>query len=736
MRKTVAPLVINPFVVQQTASATKDDVTGLTHVQRQHKDPFGGLDTDLLAWMFRPKKVLCNQVFELEIDGTVFVSYPIVLDQGPLRLFNVIFAISTGYTGPSVGLVNAYEAVAKRLATTLLHEENRCAYVSEEVRKMFRVWSELRQANLATQDPSSTAAAAASSASSTTTSSSSSSSSSSASALLSPSSLSSSSTKDNNNVEWSERGAGDTEVDLHTLVDVCLARSLLACDIKDIYHKLRQQRMAQVLVNSFIPLSLSLRDPTVHPNTPIRPYQTLLLLKDESVILRSLPRDASPQLHRLIAVANPLKSFEELYIESGIPLAQLYRLAAHLVYWGCGRVVDTLTKHNMYMVHPGADLRPRSSHAMEFQSKFGGGSSNSSSVAAQGGNSSNSSAANSSTSTNSSKGSSSSTNGSTPRKSSKRDRRAHRTTSLTQLLSQISVNPGKVGDFLRGLDAPQQLNFIKMLIWLLRHDYLVQLHMYIHIVIPPEWIEQQPSMRSMSSAHHNVHRRATSRMGGMRSDRHLSSMGGMGGMSSMGSMGGGMSSMSSMSSIRRDDIADDSGGTRPLRRSYSDPVPINADTQSGSGMDSGGSEGGKTPRSYDEDSKLLGTSLERDIEELSAGSMSPVGSLKARMKFHRRARSNSFTNNSQQDGSLNRQPPQRGVRFTQQSYVQSYLDSIADDTPVYQMLKRLSPYFHGKHHVEEIMWRETVSRKAIQSVFGTYNNILSTTLHPKAASEW
>jgi hypothetical protein len=55
---------------------------------------------------------------------------------------------------------------------------------------------------------------------------------------------------------------------------------------------------------------------------------------------------------------------------------------------------------------------------------------------------------------------------------------------------------------------------------------------------------------------------------------------------------------------------------------------------------------------------------------------------------------------------------------------------------VYQMLKRLSPYFHGQHHVEEIMWRETVSRKAIQSVFATYTNILCTTLHPKAASKW
>ena len=78
----------------------------------------------------------------------------------------------------------------------------------------------------------------------------------------------------------------------------------------------------------------------------------------------------------------------------------------------------------------------------------------------------------------------------------------------------------------------------------------------------------------------------------------------------------------------------------------------------------------------------------------------------------------------------------REGRFSMASYESLYLESIADDTPVYTMLKRLSPYFHGKHHVEEIMWRETVSRKAIQSVFATYSNVLISVLHPKAASEW
>jgi len=297
-KQTVAPLVLNPFVSCHTAVEDDDqqsDPSSSTTSTTKGIDPFGGLDTDLLAWMFRPKKVLCNQVFELEIDGTVFVSYPIVLEGGPLRLFNVVFAITTGYTGPSVGLINSYKAVAKRLATTLLHEENRCSYVSQEVQKMFRVWDELRRvasakmndggsaavsssaSTMAPPAPStvaSTLGVAAVAALSQTSSSSTPGSVSSPSTPSTPSNSNSSSSSSSNSnnattsastVEWSERGAGDVKVDLHTLVDVCLSRSLLACDIKDIYHKLRQQRMAQIIVNSFIPLSLSLRDPTIHP---------------------------------------------------------------------------------------------------------------------------------------------------------------------------------------------------------------------------------------------------------------------------------------------------------------------------------------------------------------------------------------------------------------------------------------------------------------------------------------
>jgi len=103
--KMVAPLVQNPFVVRYTATSSSDDTfaTQSSYLNKnENKDPFGDFDTDLLAWMFRPRRVMCNQVFELEIDGTSFVSYPIVLPNSSLRLFNVVFAIGTSFTSPSV----------------------------------------------------------------------------------------------------------------------------------------------------------------------------------------------------------------------------------------------------------------------------------------------------------------------------------------------------------------------------------------------------------------------------------------------------------------------------------------------------------------------------------------------------------------------------------------------------------------------------------------------------------
>jgi hypothetical protein len=45
------------------------------------------------------------------------------------------------------------------------------------------------------------------------------------------------------------------------------------------------------------------------------------------------------------------------------------------------------------------------------------------------------------------------------------------------------------------------------------------------------------------------------------------------------------------------------------------------------------------------------------------------------------------------------------------------------------LFKRLCVYFHGQYHLEEIMWRENVSRSELRTVLGTYQDIIVCCLH-------
>lgn len=58
-----------------------------------------------------------------------------------------------------------------------------------------------------------------------------------------------------------------------------------------------------------------------------------------------------------------------------------------------------------------------------------------------------------------------------------------------------------------------------------------------------------------------------------------------------------------------------------------------------------------------------------------------------------------------------------------------YLEKIATTNPVYTLFKRLCAYFHGQYHLEEIMWRENVSRGELRTVLSTYQDIIVCCLH-------
>ena len=66
---------------------------------------------------------------------------------------------------------------------------------------------------------------------------------------------------------------------------------------------------------------------------------------------------------------------------------------------------------------------------------------------------------------------------------------------------------------------------------------------------------------------------------------------------------------------------------------------------------------------------------------------------------------------------------------------EALLESLADDSVTYHLLRRLCPYFHGRHHLEEIMWRVHLDRKTIHLVISTYSEYLVTVKHPAETGE-
>ncbi|GLE01183.1 hypothetical protein PINS_up010013 [Pythium insidiosum] len=253
----------------------------------------------------------------------------------------------------------AFRAIAAQLANGLLHEELRAGFVTRQVHELLHIRDELAQQERLLASSNGAGNGSGNATSSSTT----------------------GATNATGGGAGSKDGGGGGSggegrltaiaVDPQTIIDVSLGKNMLANDLKSVFHGLQESGTAHVVLNRWVKLSLTLADalPLEHGNQ-LRPYQTLLLLDDEDKILQALPTDHSHQLRVLISAANPLKSFQDLALETSLPLHQVFRLAAHLVYWGYGRVIDTITMHNIYQVAPTCSFAPHSPQALEFRRRF------------------------------------------------------------------------------------------------------------------------------------------------------------------------------------------------------------------------------------------------------------------------------------------------------------------------------------------------------------------------------
>lgn len=237
----------------------------------------------------------------------------------------------------------------------------------------------------------------------------------------------------------SEATEGPQSPFLHILPKCKLAR-----DLKETYDSLCTTGVVRLHINNWLEVSFclphkihSVASRFIPPEAierslkAIRPYHALLLLKDEKALLQELPLDCSPALVRVIRTSSAVKNLQQLAQDADLALLQVFQLAAHLIYWGKAIVVYPLCENNVYMLSPSATLCLYSPLAEEFSCQFPGHD-------------------------------------------------------LPSVLSKFSL-PVSLSEFKDPLAPPvQETQLIQMVVWMLQHRLLIQLHTYACLMVPPK----------------------------------------------------------------------------------------------------------------------------------------------------------------------------------------------------------------------------------------------------------
>ncbi|NXR26143.1 NPRL3 protein, partial [Cinclus mexicanus] len=221
-----------------------------------------------------------------------------------------------------------------------------------------------------------------------------------------------------------------------------LPKCKLARDLKETYDSLCTTGVVRLHINNWLEVSFCLPHKIHYVATnfippeaierslkSIRPYHALLLLNDEKSLLNELPLDCSPALVRVIKTTSAVKNLQQLAQDADLALLQVFQLAAHLVYWGKAIIIYPLCENNVYMLSPNASVCLNSCVVQEAFLHV-----------------------------------------------------THYSPSVPSVccFPPVSHFPGVYPLFL-----PLQTQLIQMVIWMLQHRLLIQLHTYVCLMVPP-----------------------------------------------------------------------------------------------------------------------------------------------------------------------------------------------------------------------------------------------------------
>ncbi|KAF9974512.1 Nitrogen permease regulator 3 [Actinomortierella ambigua] len=363
------------------------------------------------------------------------------------------------------------------------------------------------------------------------------------------------------------------------------------------------------------------------------PYHALLLLEDPEEILKDIPLDANPTLVKLVQILVPYQCLDELQYILDCSMAQVYRLAAHLIYWRKAKLIGQIRTNNVYAVSPKAEINRALLTEFSLHSP---------------------------------------------------------TVSLPNILHELStptmfksIIPGG------GKDKEAQTLYMEVLTFLLRKDLVVQMHTYVSVIVP-EHIKMGISAEEyeqMREAENNAATTLTMDLRGGQSssvqsaDHHLS--------------------RHHHEQQHPQQLTLPSQGIRHHHRSSTGPGQNNGNNSS---------------------SQLTLQQQQQAPSQTGGANAGMSSSLKS--------------NNSLTPGPI---PKISGKRQDASSLISNpgqasevereWLLRMCENQPqsVAELFMRLVPYFDGRHHLEEITFREQIALKDLKTVMKAFNDYLITT---------
>ncbi|XP_055856328.1 GATOR complex protein NPRL3 [Episyrphus balteatus] len=224
--------------------------------------------------------------------------------------------------------------------------------------------------------------------------------------------------------------------------DMILEKSSLAQAIRAVHQDLCTTGLLNTTLNNSLTLSFCLPQKAhqshkkgciVEPEAidkclkSLKPYHGMLLLVDFAELLDCVPPSGASMLLQFFEVYNPLKSLQNMASDADLHIDHVNKLVGHLVYWAKATIIYPLCETNVYVIAPDAPLHTKSHLVEKFAARFSG-------------------------------------------------------MSLFEVISDFSL-PTSIGHLTTPLQqTARQRILAQMVLWMLQHHLLMQLHTYVQFM--------------------------------------------------------------------------------------------------------------------------------------------------------------------------------------------------------------------------------------------------------------